>query len=48
MTEARTGTDRVMRLRNPDRRGIEIVALIISVILVLVVALVVVDALHVH
>lgn len=37
-----------MRLRNPDRRGIEIVALIISVILVLVVALVVVDALHVH
>jgi hypothetical protein len=37
-----------MKLRNPDRRGIEIVALMIAVILVLVVALVTVDALHVH
>jgi Tfp pilus assembly protein PilE len=37
-----------MRLRNPDRRGIEVVALMVAVLVVLVLALVTVDALHVH
>jgi Tfp pilus assembly protein PilE len=37
-----------MKLRNPDRRGIEIVALMITVLMALVLALIISDALHMH
>jgi hypothetical protein len=37
-----------MRFRNPDRRGLEVVALMAVVLLALVAALIAADALHMH